>query len=119
MGWGRVFGVTGWMGAPRRTDYFGPGQQATLAAWKQLPAGLTRREAAARLGTTLYALNSVIRNAKRLGLLDDLEVYTPDEAYEEITFLTTQGVPWEDALKRVVPNRTPLSRAVRDLRKSA
>lgn len=102
---------------PRRNDYFGPGQQATLEAWRALPLSLTREKAAEELGTTVFALNSVIRNARRNGL--SVDRITPEEALEEIDFLAEQGIPWDEALVRVVPNRTPLSRAVRDLRRSA
>ena len=99
-------------------NYLGPRMLETLRAWKELPAGLTRQEAADRLGVTRHALNSVIQNGRRLNLLEPS--ITAQEAYAEIMHLTEGGVGWQEAKKRVgIIPRSGLSGAVNDLRRSA
>ena len=101
----------------RPNHYMGPRALEILHAFQELPPGTPRRRAADQIGCSYYSLNSVIRNARRAGVFEDLTV---EDALAEATFLTDCGVPWAEAARRagIIP-RSRLSGAVNELRRSA
>ena len=101
----------------RPNHYIGPRAVEILHAFQELPPGTPRRRAAELIGCTYYSLNSVIRNARRAGLFEEL---APEEALAEVTFLADCGVPWAEAARRVgIIPRSRLSGAVNELRRTA